>query len=344
MISSSVPSTAPDPAARPSAPWRSWHRPLVLAAAAMVPVAIVSAVGLVVDDRVIADSPIWFKPFKFSLSFAAYCLSLSWMLTLLPRGRRVGWWAGAIVAVASVIEIVIIAGQAMRGKRSHFNYETSFDELLYNVMGGTVIALWLATLVVAVLLIRARMADRASAWAMRCGVVLALAGTAVGFLMSEPAPGQRMGVDKVVGAHSVGVPDGGPSLPLTGWSTTGGDLRISHFFGMHALQLLPLLVLVLITLAPRYARLADDRLRLRLVLLASGVYAAVFLLLLWQALRGQPLTHPDGATLAVAGVILVAAVLGTYGFLRAPASPRGGTAPEAEVAEAEEAAAVKGLT
>ncbi|MFE2559582.1 hypothetical protein ACFXGT_26825 [Streptomyces sp. NPDC059352] len=149
----------------------------------------------------------------------------------------------------------------------------------------------------------------------------------------------------MVGAHSVGVPDGGPSLPLTGWSTTGGDLRISHFFGMHALQLLPLLVLVLFALAPRYARLTDDRLRLRLVLLGSGVYAAVFLLLLWQAMRGQPLTDPDGATLAVAGAILLAAVLGTYGFLRAAASPRGGSGPEAaEAPEAEEAAAVKGLT
>lgn len=324
MISSSVPSESER---RPSAPWRSWHRPLVLFCVAMVPVAVLCAVGLLVDDRVLGGARIWFKPFKFSVSFAAYCLSLAWMLSLLPRGRRAGWWAGTVVAVASFVEIVIIAGQALRGKRSHFNYETPLDEALYNVMGGTVIALWLATFAVAVLLLRARMADRASAWAVRCGVVQALAGAAVGFLMTEPAPGQQMGVSTVVGAHSVGVPDGGPSMPLTGWSTTGGDLRISHFIGMHALQLLPLLVLVLAALAPRFARLADERVRLRLVLLAAGVYAAVFVLLLWQALRGQSLIHPDGATLGVAGLILVAAALGTYGSLRVPAPPGGPGAP-----------------
>jgi hypothetical protein len=295
----------------------------VLFSAAMVVMALLSAVGLVVDDRVLVGAPIWFKPLKFGVSFVAYCLSLAWMLSLLPRGRRVGWWAGTVVALASLVEMVIITGQAIRGKRSHFNYETPFDAALYNAMAVTVVILWLGTLVIAVLLLRARIADRASAWAMRSGILLALAGAGVGFLMTQPAPGQRRGVSKVVGAHSVGVPDGGPSMPLTGWSTTGGDLRIPHFVGLHALQLLPLLVMVLTALAPRFARLADDRVRLRLVLLASGVYAAAFALVLWQALRGQPLIHPDGVTLGAAGLILVTAVLGTYGSLRvATPSPR----------------------
>lgn len=299
----------------------------------MVALAVLSAVGLVVDDRVLVGAPIWSKPFKFSVSFVAYCLSLAWMLSLLPRGRRVGWWAGTVVALASLVEMVIITGQAMRGKRSHFNYETPFDEALFNAMAGTVVILWLGTLAVAVLLLRNRIADRAAAWAMRSGVVLALAGAAVGFLMTQPAPGQRRGVSKVVGAHSVGVPDGGPSMPMTGWSTTGGDLRIPHFIGMHALQLLPLLVMVLTALAPRFTRLTDDRVRLRLVLLASGVYAAVFALVLRQALRGRPLIHPDGATLGAAALILVAAVLGTFASLRAP-TPAPGRATDAEGARA----------
>nr|WP_037837055.1 MULTISPECIES: hypothetical protein [unclassified Streptomyces] len=299
----------------------SWHRPLVLFSAAMAVMAVVSAVGLLVDDRVLVGAPIWAKPFKFAVSFVAYCLSLAWMLSLLPSGRRVGWWAGTVVALASLVEMVIITGQVVRGKRSHFNHETPFDEALFNAMAVTVVILWTGTLVVAVLLLRARIADRASAWAMRSGILLALAGAAVGFLMTQPAPGQRRGVSKVVGAHSVGVPDGGPSMALTGWSTTGGDLRIPHFVGMHALQLLPLLVMVLTVLTPRFARLADDRVRLRLVLVASGAYAAVFALVLWQALRGQPLTRPDGLTLGAAGLLLAAVTAGARTALR-PAARR----------------------
>ncbi|OUC99351.1 hypothetical protein CA983_27990 [Streptomyces swartbergensis] len=306
----------------------SWHRPLVVFSAAMAVLAVVSAVGILVDDRVLVGAPIWAKPFKFAVSFVAYCLSLAWMLSLLPDRRRVGWWAGTVVALASLVEMVIITGQVVRGKRSHFNHQTPFDEALFNAMAVTVVILWAGTLVVAVLLLRARIADRASAWAMRSGILLALAGAAVGFLMTQPAPGQRRGVSKVVGAHSVGVPDGGPSMPLTGWSTTGGDLRIPHFFGMHALQLLPLLLMVLAVLAPRFARLADERVRLRLVLVASGAYAAVFGLVLWQALRGQPLIRPDGATLGAAGLILLAVTLGVYGALRTgrTSPPRGATA------------------
>lgn len=128
-------------------------------------------------------------------------------------------------------------------------------------MAVTVVILWAGTLVIALLLLRARIADRASAWAVRSGVLIALVGAAFGFLMTQPSAGQRAagGLDTadVVGAHAVGVPDGGPSMPLTGWSTTGGDLRVPHFVGMHALQVLPLLLLALLLLAPRVTRLRD---------------------------------------------------------------------------------------
>lgn len=306
--------------------WRSWHRPLVLFAAAMAVMTVVSAVGLVADDRVLAGSAIWFKPFKFAVSFVVYALALAWMLTLVTRGRRAGWWAGTVVALSSLGEMAIITGQVIRGKRSHFNHATPFDETLFSVMGVTVAVLWVGTLVIAVLLLRARIADRAAAWAIRSGVLLALVGAGFGFLMTRPTPEQRaagnLDTADVIGAHSVGVPDGGPSMPLTGWSTTGGDLRIPHFVGMHALQLLPLFLLALVSLAARFPRLRDPRVRLRLMMVASGAYAALVALVAWQALRGQPLIHPDGATLGAAALIVAATAGCGYGALRATSVPQ----------------------
>lgn len=183
-------------------------------------------------------------------------------------------------------------------------------------MGNTVVVLWTATLVIAVLLFRTRVVDRATTWAIRMATVLALTGAGLGFLMVTPTEAQ-LAVDDapVVGAHSVGVPDGGPAMSLTGWSTTGGDLRIPHFIGMHALQLLPLFVLALTALASRFALLRREQVRLRLTLVAAGVYTAVFALVTWQALRGQALAHPDGATLGAAAAILAGGGLGVLAAL-----------------------------
>ncbi|MFJ5710577.1 hypothetical protein [Streptomyces sp. NPDC093105] len=283
--------------------------------------AVVSAGGILLDDRTLVGAPIWTKPFKFAVSFVAYSLSLAWMLSLLPRAKRAGWWAGTVVTVTSALEMALITLQVVRGRQSHFNQETAFDAAVFQAMGVTVVILWLAALTIAVLLLRTRLLDPATAWAVRLSSLIALAGAAVGFLMVQPTPAQRAATDPpIVGAHSVGVPDGGPSLPVTGWAATGGDLRIAHFFGMHALQLLPLLLLVLTALAPRLPRLADPGIRLRLVLTASAAYTAAFVLLTWQALRGQPLLHPDTTTLTTAAAITILTATATALSLRG-ASP-----------------------
>ncbi|AGK76109.1 Putative membrane protein [Streptomyces microflavus DSM 40593] len=320
--------------------WRSWHRPLVVFSAVMALWALVSAVGLVVDDRVLAGAPIWAKPFKFTVSLAAYGLTLAWMLTHLTRGHRTGWWAGNVVVLTSLVEMTIITVQVVRGKRSHFNAATPLDTALFSVMGITIIVLWAATLAIGILLLRASIADRAAAWAIRGGVLIALVGAGLGFLMTLPSAEQQaagnLDTAEVIGAHSVGVPDGGPAMPLTGWSTTGGDLRAPHFVGMHALQLIPLFLIALVLLAPRLARLRDAGVRLRLVRVATAGYAGLVALTTWQALRGQSLIHPDAATLMAAGVQLAAVAAGVWAALRTapgPASVRAETEPASESKE-----------
>jgi hypothetical protein len=289
---------------------------------------LVSGVGLVVDDRILVGSPIWHKPLKFGISLGIYGVTLAWLHARLTRFRRTSWWAGTVIALAGTIEMAIITGQVVRGKRSHFNVATPLDETLFVIMANTIVVLWVAQMVIAALLFRQPLADRATSWAVRIGSVIAIVGLGFGFTMTTPTEEQRSGpVTGIVGAHSVGVPDGGPHLPVTGWAATGGDLRVAHFVGMHALQVLPLLALGLALAARRYGWAADTGVRPRLVLIAGAGYAGLMALTAWQALRGQPLTSPDAVTLGAAAALLAAVAAATALTLRRPRGPRA-EAPE----------------
>jgi hypothetical protein len=88
-------------------------------------------------------------------------------------------------------------------------------------------------------------------------------------------------------AHSVGVPDGGPGLPLMGWSTTGGDLRIAHALGLHAFQVIPLVGWLSFKYRERLSFAGSHA--TATTVLFSIIYAGVCSGLLAQALQGRPL-------------------------------------------------------
>ena len=284
---------------------RRGHRGLFWFSATMAALAGALIIASVLDHRTLLGAPLWFKPLKFALSFMLYGAALAWMLAKLDapgRGLRLAGW---VIVGTAMIEMLIIVGQAARGRRSHFNDDSPFDEMLFSIMGATIVVLWLATLVIALRFFVRPGPDPATTWAVRFGLLIALAGMALGMLMISG------------GAHAVGVPDGGPGLRLVGWSTTGGDLRIAHFVGMHALQLLPLLAAALTAAG------LDGTSRLRLILVAAAGYAGLVSIVTWQALRGQPLLEPDGSTLvAVAGVVigLVVATIVVLTTRRRPAA------------------------
>jgi hypothetical protein len=298
---------------------REWHRPLLVVAAVTAPFVVISLAGVLLDGRTLVGAPIWLKPLKFAVSIVIYAVTWAWLYAHLPRNRFVRW-STTIIAAMLAIEYAIIVGQVVRGRQSHFNVATALDAGLWATMATSIVVLWVANLVVAGYLLRRRVGGPSLTWGVRAGAVISLFGAAVAFLMTRPTAAQRASFADgtfagIIGGHSVGVVDGGPIMPVTGWSTTGGDLRIAHFVGLHALQALPLVAVLLGLLAGRVALLRAEEVRTRLVVVASAGYAGLTLLTLWHALRGRPLIDADGLTLAAFGALLVLVAVGVVAVL-----------------------------
>jgi hypothetical protein len=302
-----------------------WHRPLLGLAAVMVVVAAGAAVGLVVDPRIITGAPLWAKPLKFAISVALYAVTLAWLIGLLPaadaRSRRLSaarlaWWAGTIAAVFLVVEMVIIVGAAAAGVTSHFNVSTALHTALWSVMAASIVTVWVAAVPLAILVLRANLGDPARALAIRSGLLIALLGMGLAFLMTGPTAAQLDDYQGIVGAHTVGSADGGPALPLLGWSTVAGDLRIPHFVGMHALQVLPLAALLLEALGRRMPALASALARRGVLRALVGLYLGVLALLTGQALAGQSIVQPSALVVALTAALFAAAAAAIVGTLR----------------------------
>lgn len=260
-----------------------------------------NVLGMFLDPRVITGAPAWLKPAKFSISVAILAGTLAWMLRYVISGKRAARFASAIIAIFALIEIVIIDLQAARGTTSHFNVGTPLDAFLFATMAVSIVVLWLASVWLCVLFFREPFADRPLGWALRLGLLISVMGSISGGLMTRPTQSQQAEMKfnrpAVVGAHTVGAPDGGPGLPGVKWSTERGDLRIPHFFGLHGLQAIPLIYFFWIKRRPGTVSELTRR-----VVLAAASYAAFTILLGWQALRGQSIVAPDGITTLALGL------------------------------------------
>lgn len=210
---------------------RARDRVLFWTGALMLLGLVVATMLSISDQRLILGINPWIKPMKFLISITILLWSLAWFMpeTVADATRRalVRW----TVAGAMVIEIVLISMQAMRGTTSHFNAGTPFDLAVFNVMGAAITVSSFAVVLFLWILRRDTPTQRAGyLWGIRIGVAL--------FILASMLPGFMMVGNN---AHSIPGPDGGAGLPFVNWSIEFGDLRTAHFFGMHALQALPLL-------------------------------------------------------------------------------------------------------
>ena len=290
------------------------NRALTILGGAMLITFLATLVGIFVDHRVITGVPAWLKPAKFAISVSVYSFTFVWLLGFVENRQRLVRVLGNVTVVSIVVEMIVIITQAARGTTSHFNQTTALNTSLWFAMGAFIVIVWTMNLLLAGVLIMQRMTDRAFAWSLRLGLLISAIGMAVAFFMVTPTPEQAKALaghgPHIVGAHSVGVADGGPGLPILGWSTVGGDLRVAHFVGLHALQILPFFGWLL-TRRRRFFALFNANDRLSLVWTLGVGYLGLVVLLAWQGLRGQSVVHPDVKTIAAASALAASAAIST---------------------------------
>jgi len=216
------------------------ERFLVWIAAAHLVVGLACLAALRIDAGPIMGLHPAMKPMKFGLSIALFLATMAVVLPALSIASAHRRVIAAILAATMVVVMVPVLVQAARGTTSHFNVRSSIDALVWRVMVGAIVIAtftmgWVAVLATVRPLIGPSGApiDPLLATAWRAGLWLFMLAAWSGFSMG----GRLM--------HSVGGDDGGPGLAVLNWSAEHGDLRVSHFFALHVLQILPLVAVVL---------------------------------------------------------------------------------------------------
>ncbi len=256
--------------ARHLAPWLWW------CAMAMLAASIVLAVMMLVDPRTFNGVSVWVKPWKFQVSLAIHLITLA--AFAVPLAASPGFAKSlrrmSVVAVAAgVFEVAYIAWRASRGEASHFNIGTPLAGAMYSLMGICAVLLtgcagWLGWRI----LRESRtglspLLRQGIGWGLILGCVL---GTLSGAYVSGQA-GHWVG----------GTPSDAASVPVVGWSLDGGDLRVAHFFGLHAMQILPLAAWAL-------DRTSLGAVSLRAWWCLAGVYVTWTAFTFIQAVLGRP--------------------------------------------------------
>ena len=206
----------------------------------------------------------WYKPFKFAFSTLTFAWAMAWYCYYLPN-FNIKFFNWSVIVLLG-FEIAYIALQAGRGQLSHYNLSTPVYSVLFSMMALAASAVTIYTAYVGFLFFSNSFPELPAyyVWAIRLSIILFVIFSFEGFAM-----GSRL-------SHTVGALNDNSNLFILGWSKTVGDLRVAHFIGMHALQVLPVLSFYVLKNS-------------KLTIVVALVYGFLALLTLVQALKGKPL-------------------------------------------------------
>jgi len=218
-----------------------------------------------VDNTIILGINAWIKPMKFFISTYIFCWTMGWILTYLNQPNKERLYTIMVVMIMT-LELAIITYQAANGRMSHFNINSPLYAALFAAMGIAITILGIWTAYINYLFFRLKPIEITASylWGIRLGILFFVIFSFEGGWMAA-----RL-------SHTVGAPDGTEGLFVVNWSKSYGDLRIAHFFGMHSLQILPLIGFYISK-------------NVRTIVFISILYFAFVSLMLVQAMMGKPM-------------------------------------------------------
>lgn len=210
------------------------------------------------------------KPLKFAISIWIYCWTMAWLLIYF-KNETVKKKLIILIAVTLVFEQAVITIQAFRGTLSHFNVDTIIELLLFLLMGVMIVWFTCYNLYLAILFQRQKDdLPRTKKQSIVWGLVIFVIASFMGGVMA----GMR--------THTLGGEMGGPSIPFLNWSTTHGDLRVAHFIGLHALQVIPAIGF------GSFHYFKNKKMAYNMTLSFSIFYLVFILFAFFQAIMGLP--------------------------------------------------------
>jgi hypothetical protein len=230
----------------------------------------VCLVAMALDPRLIRGVSVWTKPAKFAASFVVWFWTLAWAWGVLAPALRPGGVARAVLWTtlgAGWFELGWITARGALGLPSHFATDP-VAQAMYTLMGIGAVALVVAATVLGVLVLARPAPGQERAWVFAVGWGLVLAG-ALGLLTGATISGHD-------GPYVGATPLDGSAFPPFLWSREGGDLRVAHFIGIHAMQALPALALLGASVP--------------VIALGAAAWTAATLAALAAALAGLPLS------------------------------------------------------
>lgn len=231
--------------------------------------------AMALDDRLHNGINIWIKPFKFDVALVIYVATLAIFARWIPVATRTKTWFKIftiVVIVSILLEISWIKAAAAAGIGSHFNIATPIMALAYTVAGLGALILTSGALVYGFLIWRNQQTGLSSS------MHLAIWFGSISMAVMTVATASYMAAQSghLVGGDLLDT----QAMPIMGWATDGGDLRVAHFFASHIIHVLPLFVLV--------SSWVFKRTSMGATFTVATLYSAFTFYTLWEAINGLP--------------------------------------------------------